>query len=131
MAGKRLGFRRGLCRSCGPVEETEEKVRKPGKFRNSSATRSAGFLTDFPQADEGPRRDGNLLCNQNAYRVRCAHPQAQRWDGARSAPYVSCFSRFCSTRSKSGSASRFFWTVSTEYMTVEWCLSPKSLPMSG
>ena len=30
-----------------------------------------------------------------------------------------------------GSASRFFCTVSQEYMTVEWCLSLKSLPISG
>ena len=27
--------------------------------------------------------------------------------------------------------SRFFCTISTEYMTVEWCLSLKSLPISG
>jgi hypothetical protein len=46
-------------------------------------------------------------------------------------PYVSCCSSAWTVRSKSGSVARVCVTLSTEYMTVEWCLSLKSLPISG
>src|SRR5690349_24294478 len=101
MAGKRLGFRRGLCRSCGPVEETEEKVRKPGKFRNSSATRSAGFLTDFPQADEGPRRDGESKCRFDACDLTPAPLLEERGSGFSGLACLSLSSRRGSRRVRS------------------------------
>src|SRR5262249_55122782 len=49
----------------------------------------------------------------------------------RPAYLLKCASYLATVRSNSGSDSRVCLILSTEYITVEWCLSLNSLPISG
>src|SRR5579864_2480551 len=65
---------------------------------------------------------------------RSPRPSSYRpsgWGCLPEAAQESCCSSACRVRSKSGSEALVWLTFSTEYMTVEWCLSLKSLPISG
>ena len=85
-----------------------EKLPDPEKFHSFPTAGPGLFSTAFPPGRETCMR---FLCSLGAY--------------------LSCCSKSLRTRSRSASLLRFSSMPLTAYMTVEWCLSLNSLPISG